>query len=51
MSDIENSEFRQVKARASIKLTEYTNSTVECIPKFEPPVNLTLGSHAIINTM
>ena len=48
---IEKSEFRTVKAKASIELVEYSDGTVECIPKFEPPIDLTLGSHAMISAM
>jgi len=48
---IERSEFRTVKAQASIELIEYSDGTVECIPKFEPSMDLTLGSHAMISAM
>lgn len=53
MSDekIKKSEFRQVKAKATIELVEYTDGTVECIPKFEPLMDLTLGSHAMVSAM
>ena len=52
MSDkVEKSEFRKIKARASIELVEYSDGTVECVPKFEPPLDLTLGSHAMISAM
>lgn len=51
MSNAKKSEFRKVKAHASIELTEYTDGTVECIPKFKPLQDLTLGSHAMISAM
>ena len=52
MSDeIKKSEFRTIKARASIELVEYSDGTVECVPKFEPPIDLTLGSHAMISAI
>lgn len=49
--DVNKSEFRKVKAKATIELIEYSDGTVECIPKFEPPMDLTLGSHAMISAM
>jgi len=51
MNEMKKSEFRQVKARASIELVEYSDGTVECVPKFEPPIDLTLDSHAMISAM
>lgn len=42
---------RKIKATATILLTEYDDGTVDCIPKFTPDFNPTLGCHAMISAM
>lgn len=49
--EVKKSEFRKVKAKATIELTEYSDGTVECIPRYEPAFDSTLGSHVMVGTI
>ena len=48
---MQNVNQKEIKATASLIVTEYTDGTAECVPVYSPEKDLTLGSHVMVDTL